>query len=160
VSAGAEPTAASRWTSNLPLLAAGGVSIIAGGLVAAVTGPTGWDHGSWVAAFLVLVAGVAQIGVGAGQAQLAPGAPARAFAAVEAGLWNASCATIIAGTLLSSPVAVSIGSALLLAALGMSLFAVRGSSGQPRLLLWLYRVLLIVLLASIPIGITLAWTRH
>lgn len=142
------------------MFAAGGVSIVAGGLIAAVTGPTGWDHGSWVAAFLVLVAGVAQIGVGAGQAQLAPAGPALAFTAVECVVWNASCATIIAGTLLSSPVTVSIGSALLVAALGMSMLAVRGSGGQPRLLLWSYRVLLIVLLVSIPIGIALSWTRH
>ena len=64
-----------RWSSIVPMLAAGGVSIVAGGVVAAVTGPTDWDHGSWVAAFLVLVAGVAQLGVGAGQAQLVPVAP-------------------------------------------------------------------------------------
>lgn len=142
------------------MLAAGGASIVAGGLVAAVTGPTGWDRGSWVAAFLVLVAGVAQMGVAAGQAQLAHNATAVAFTAVECVLWNAGCMTIIAGTLLSSPLTVSIGSTLLVAALGMSTFTVRGSGGQPPLLLWLYRVLLIVLLTSIPIGIALAWTRH
>jgi hypothetical protein len=148
-----------RWTSSLALLAAGGVSIVAGGLAAAVTGPTGWEHGSWVAAFLVLVAGVAQIGVGAGQALLTPVAPAPAFAAVQTVSWNASCAAVIAGTLLSSPIVVSIGSALLLVALGMSLFAVNGSGNQPRVPLWSYRALLIVLLVSIPVGITLSWAR-
>ena len=156
----AEPTPASRWKATLPLLAAGGVSIGAGGLVAAVTGPTHWDNGSWVAAFLVLVAGVAQIGVAAGQAQLAPIAATTAFTAAECASWNAGCMTILAGTLLSSPVAVSIGSALLVAALGMSAFAIRGSGCQPRLLLWLYRALLIVLVVSIPIGIALSWARH
>ena len=144
----------------MPLLAAGGVSIVAGGLIAAVTGPTDWDHGTWVAAFLVLVAGVAQIGVGAGQAQLAPVAPTVGYAAVECVLWNAGCMTIVTGTLLSSPAAVSVGSTLLVAALGMSTFAVRGSGSHHSLFLLMYRVLLIVLLASIPIGIALAWSRH
>jgi hypothetical protein len=148
------------WSSIVPMLAAGGVSIIAGGLVAAVTGPTDWDHGSWVAAFLVLVAGVAQLGVGAGQAQLAPVAPTVAFAAAECVSWNAGCVTIVTGTLLSSPVAVSIGSTLLVAALGMSTFAVRGSCSQRRPFRLPYRVLLLVLLTSTPIGIALAWTRH
>ncbi len=151
--------ASQPWRPSIPLLAAGSVAIIAGGLAAAVTGPTEWDHGSWVAAFLVLVTGVAQIGLGTGQAQLAPVTPGIGFAAVECALWNAGCLAVIVGTLLSAPIAVSIGSALLVAALGMSTFAVRGTGGR-RLLLVLYRALLIVLLVSIPIGTTLAWTRH
>jgi hypothetical protein len=142
------------------MFAAGGVSIVAGGLVASVAGPTNWEHGSWVAAFLVLVAGVAQVGVGAAQAQLVPVAPTVGFAAVECVLWNVGCMTIVAGTLLSSPVAVSFGGTLLVAALGMSAFALRGSGIQPRQFLLPYRVLLLVLLTSTPIGIALAWTRH
>lgn len=156
----AESTTTQRWRSTVPMLAAGGVSIVAGGLVAAVAGPTDWDHGSWVAAFLVLVAGVAQIGVGAAQAQLAPVAPTVGFAAVACVLWNAGCMTIVTGTLLSNQVAVSIGSTLLAAALAMSTFALRGSGIQPRQFLLPYRVLLLVLLTSTPIGIALAWTRH
>lgn len=123
------------------------------------TGPTEWDHGSWVAAFLVLVTGVAQVGLGAAQAQLAPLTPSIPFAAVECALWNAGCLAVIVGTLLSNSLTVSIGGGLLVAALGMSTFAVRGTGGQRSLLL-LYRALLIVLLVSIPIGTTLAWTRH
>lgn len=144
----------------MALFAAGGVSIIVGGLVAAVTAAADWDHGSWVAAFLVLVAGVAPIGVGAGQARLARTAVSGAFAGAQCVAWMAACAVIIAGTLLSSPVTVSIGSAALLAALGMSLFAVRGAGGQRRLLRLAYRSLVIVLLVSVPIGVTLSWMRH
>lgn len=154
------PAAIVRWKSNSALFAAGGASIVAGGLVAAVTGPTKWAHGSWVAAFLVLVAGVAQIGVAAGQAHFARHATTVAFTAMECVLFNASCMTVIAGTLLSTPLLVTIGSVPLVAALGMSMFSVRGSGGQPPLLLWLYRVLLAVVLISIPIGSVLAWTRH
>lgn len=46
----AASNATTRWSVNLPLLIAGGVSIIAGGLIAAVTGPADWEHGAWVAA--------------------------------------------------------------------------------------------------------------
>lgn len=68
--------------------------------------------------------------------------------------------TVIAGTLLSAPLVVSIGSMPLVAALGMALFTVRGFGGQSRLLLWFYRALLVVLLVSIPIGCLLSWMRH
>lgn len=124
-----------------------------------MTGPTGWDDGSWVAAFLVLVTGVAQIGIGAGQAHLAPVAPSVTFIRRECAVWNLSCAAVIAGTLLSSPATVSIGSLFLLAGLGMATFAVRGTASEHPLLLP-YRALLILLLASTPVGIALSWVRQ
>ncbi len=143
----------------LPLLIAGGISIVAGGFVAAVSGPTNWERGSWVAAFLVLVGGVAQIGVGASQAHLGPSPTTTRFTAVECALWNLACVAVITGSLLSSPVTVAIGSAPLVAALVMSTYAVRGSGGtHPRLLL-AYRALLILLLASMPVGIALSAMR-
>ena len=148
-----------RWRPNVPLLSAGGVAVVAGGVAAAVTGPTDWDHGSWVAAFLVLVAGVAQIGLAVAQAQLAGTAPTVTYEGVQCGLWNSSCLAIVAGTLLSAPVAVTIGSGLMFAALVMSALVVRGRPGCS-LLLWSYRVLLVVLLVSIPVGTALAWTRR
>lgn len=152
-------TASQRWRSSAPLLAAGGVAVIVGGLAAAVTGPIDWVHGSWVAAFFVLVGGVAQIGIAIGQAQLAHAAPTVTFVAGECGLWNTSCLMIVAGTLLSAPVIVTIGSGLMVTVLLMSMIAIRGSHGS-RLLVTSYRSLLVVLLASIPIGTALAWARH
>lgn len=155
-----QPIDITRWQANLALLVTGGVSIVAGGIVAAVTGPTKWDHGSWVAAFLVLVIGVGQIAVGAGQAHLAAAAPSPAFVRVEWGAWNTGCLTIVAGTLWSSPITVSIGSALLLVALAMSMSVVRGSGGGHHRLQLLYQLVVIVLVVSIPIGIALSWARH
>lgn len=113
-----------------------------------------------MAAFLVLVAGVGQIGLAAGQAQLAREATTVASTGVQCVMWNSGCMTVIAGTLLSAPLVVSIGSMPLVAALGMALFTVRGFGGQSRLLLWFYRALLVVLLVSIPIGCLLSWMRH
>lgn len=149
---------ASRWRPSVPLLAAGGVSVVVGGLIAAVTGPTGWEQGSWVAAFVVLVAGVAQVGLGVGQAQFTAASRSVGFAAAECVLWNAGCLLVVTGTLLSSPVVVSVGAAPLVAVLAMSTVAVRGRARQSRLAL-AYRALLIVLLVSVPVGIALAWAR-
>jgi hypothetical protein len=153
------PSEQQWWRSSTPLFAAGGAAIVAGGLAAAVTGPTEWGHGSWTAAFLVLVMGVAQIGLGAGQARLAAAPPSMDLAVRQCALWNGGGLAVIAGTLLTAPVAVSIGSAALFAALGLSAFAVR-RTGEKSALLLLYRTLLIVLLVSIPIGTALAWVRH
>lgn len=156
----AESAATLRWAANLPLIVAGSLSIVAGGLVAAVSGPADWEHGSWVAAFLVLVAGVAQIGVAAGQAHLAPVARHVGFVVVEGAAWNVAGLTVIAGTLRSSPVIVSVGSGVLVVALAMSAFAVAGSSHPNRLMLRSFRLMLVVLLVSVSVGIALAWIRH
>jgi hypothetical protein len=43
-----------------PFLAIGVAAIVAGGLAAAVTGPTGWDHGAWIAASIVLTFALGQ----------------------------------------------------------------------------------------------------
>jgi hypothetical protein len=143
------------------LLIAGGVSVVAGGVAAAVTGPTHWSHGSWVAAFLVLVAGVAQLGIGAGQAYLSASPPTVAFVAAQCGMWNLGCAMVIAGTLMSSPVTVSVGSVPLVAAVVISVVALEGRSRTQRsVVLVAYRLLLLVVLASVPVGIALAFARR
>lgn len=156
----ADPAGTRPWMRSVALFTAGGASVIAGGIAAAVTGPAQWGHGSWVAAFLVLVAGAGQIGVGAGQAHVAPLTPSVTFTAVQCVMWNAGCAMVIAGTLLSRPTIVLVGSAPLMAVLVMSTVALRGSRAQRSAFLLLYRLLLVVLLASIPIGVALAWLRR
>ena len=139
------------------MFTAGGASVVAGGMAAAVTGPMQWGHGSWVAAFLVLVAGAAQIGIGAGQAHLGLHPPSATFIAVQCATWNTGCALVIVGTLISRPVIVFVGSAPLVAALGMSAVGLRATRARRSVLSLLYRLLLSVLLASIPIGLALAW---
>ena len=46
------------------------------------------EHGSWLAAFLVLVAGVAQIALAVGQAMLAPRPPSSRTLVTELIAWN------------------------------------------------------------------------
>jgi hypothetical protein len=143
----------------VPLFVVGGVSIVAGGLTAAVTGPTGWQHGPWVAAFLVLVAGVAQVGLGVGQSHLTAKPMSVRSGAGACALWNSGCAVVIAGTLLSSPAVVSLGSAPLVAVLAMATTSVGGCARRSHVAV-AYLFLLVVLLISVPIGIALAWARN
>lgn len=137
----------------------GGCCIIAGGLVAAVTGPLALTSGSWVAAYLVLVCGVAQCAFGVAQRAFArhPLTP-RTFW-VELACWNVGSAAVITGTLVRQPIVVDIGGALLVVALVLLMRAVSPSPTPRRALLWIYRALIIVLLVSIPIGLTLATIR-
>lgn len=55
---------AERWRAASVLVSIGSACVVAGGLVAAVTGPTDFDHRSWLSVYLVLVGGVAQIALG------------------------------------------------------------------------------------------------
>jgi len=93
-----------------PFLACGAVAVVGGGLAGAVTRPLDWDRGAWVAAFLVLFAGVGQIGLGAGQAVLAGRSLPRLTIAGEVVLWNAGSLVVLVGTVASAPVVGSAGS--------------------------------------------------
>lgn len=159
------PTDARRGAPSWTLLLLGYGCIVAGGLVAAVTGPLELAHGSWLAAYLVLVGGLAQIALGWVPSVLArPAAGRSAWVLVAA--WNLGNALVIVGTLAGVPVGVDAGSVLLLLAL---VLAVRGLLGArrsgpdpgtvPRLLLPAYLGLLILLALSIPVGIALAHLR-
>lgn len=133
--------------------------IVCGGLVSAVTGPLGLEHGSWAAAFLVLVAGVAQYALGTAQSALTVAAPARPVVTAEALLWNLGCAAVVGGTLARMPFIVDGGGLLLVVALVLLIRTVRGRGSGPTWALWTYRILLVVILISIPIGLTLAHLR-
>ncbi len=93
----------------LPFVIAGTVALVSGGIAAALTRPTGCDHGPWVAAFLVLVTGVGQIGLAIGQTVFADHVPSRRHLAAEVASLNAGSVVVISGTLVSSPVVVSAG---------------------------------------------------
>jgi hypothetical protein len=56
--------------STVRFLASASVLIVAGGAVAAVNSAAPFGHGSWLAAYLVLVAGVSQVVLGAGRLAL------------------------------------------------------------------------------------------
>ena len=143
----------------LPFVAVGGVAIVVGGLVAAVTGPTDFDEGSWLAAYLVLVGGVALIALGVGQASFAARPPSSSTIAGQLAAWILSTAGVVVGTLASVPALTAVGGGVLVAALVSFVASVRGSDIGGRLV-WLYRGTIVILLVSIPIGLVLAWQRH
>lgn len=137
----------------------GMVCVIAGGIVAAVTGPTDFANGSWLAAFLVLVGGVAQWALGLGQVWLAPTEPSRGLIHAELATWNAGTALVILGTLIDVPVVTTLGGVVTLASLALFLSGVQGAQARHRKVLMAFRVLLVIELVSVPIGLTMSWLR-
>ncbi|MCU7730318.1 hypothetical protein ODJ79_41930 [Actinoplanes sp. KI2] len=150
------------------LTAIGLCSIVLGGLVAAVTGPLDLAHGSWLAAYLVLVGGVAQWAMGnARQRRPEVRQPRRGWAQI--GCWNVGNLLVIAATLAGEPWLVDLGSILLFVALAIAWHAARPAAGMaahsaparaPMLFDRAYRMVLLVLAASIPVGMMLSQLRH
>jgi hypothetical protein len=145
------------------LTALGGGCVVLGGLVAAVTAPLSLAHGSWLAAYLVLVCGVTQWAMGRARAgREADLAARRRRAWTQVAAWNLGNAVVIAATLLGRPALVDLGSALLVVALVIAWSATsgRGATGLALLASRVYRALLVVLAVSIPVGILLSSLRH
>lgn len=148
------------WIPALPFIALGTISIVAGGLVAAVTAISPTRHATWAAAYLVLVVGVAQLGIGIGQALLAPKTPSSRLITVELLTWDIGNAGVIAGTLMNRVSLVDLGGGLLAISLVLFLLGARGHTGRRRLPLYLYRLLIAIVLLSIPIGLFISRNAH
>ncbi|MGZ4716615.1 MAG: hypothetical protein ACXWCB_07925 [Acidimicrobiales bacterium] len=149
-----------RLRGARPFLLIGSLCTIAGGLVAAVTRPTGFVLGSWTAAFLVLVGGVAQIALGAGQAWLAEQPPPARRVRVEVVCWNTGVAATLVGTLAATPIITTVAGLALVPALALFIATTKAPSSVRRSGRVIYRALAGIVLVSIPIGLGLAWSRH
>lgn len=140
-----------------PFAIIGSVCVVAGGVLAAAVAHAPTEHAVWAVAYLVLVCGVAQLVVGAGQAALhSPGDSSRSRLA-ELLAWNLGNAGVIAGTVADQLWLTVVGSILLAVSLVVFLVASRGAGRS--LLVVIYRVVLVIVLVSIPIGIVLAIVR-
>lgn len=150
-----------RRRAALPFLVLGSAAVVLGGLVAAVTGPLRLAHGSWLAAFLVLVLGVAQIVLGAGGAYL-PSAPGggRGGAVTALAAWNAGNLLVVAGTFAGAVWLVALGSVLVLVALAAFAWAVGMPRGSRRGRAAAYQVFVVLLAVSVAIGMVLSVARH
>lgn len=135
--------------------------VVLGGLVAAVTEPLRLDHGSWLAAYLVLVGGVTQCAMGRARTWcLDPMHPRRRDWA-QIATWNLGNVLVVVGTLVGEPRWVDLASIPLIIALAIALHAARpGAKRLPPLAGWSYRLLLLALAASIPVGMVLSHLRH
>ncbi len=149
-----------RWSAAQPFALTGIACVVAGGLVAAVTSPLGLEMGSWTAAYLVLVAGVAQLGLGVGQAWIPEELPTARRRLFELTAWNGGGVAVLVATFIRTPLLVAAGGLALLIALGLFLSAVK----RPRRVTthWLatYRVLAIVVAISVLVGFVLSVARH
>ena len=132
------------------------VMIVVGGLVAAINSATPFGHGSWLAAYLVLVGGVSQLMLGAGCVVLP--APRRSawLRRVQLGLWNAGIVVVAVGVFAGLAAIVLTGSAVVLGALGcFAAGAGRGRQGA-RGRVMIYRLVIGALAISVLVGTVLA----
>ncbi|WP_083657640.1 hypothetical protein [Dietzia timorensis] len=150
-------------SNHLPAVAMstlGWAGIVAGGLVAAVTDPLDVYRGSWVAAYLVLVVGVAQVVMG--WARRGSGAGGAGTGWAQCAGWNLGSAGVIAGTLTKASLLVYVSSAALVVALIIAALGTRiaGKASGGGLWLLAYRAMLVILAVSIPVGMALSYLRH
>ncbi len=150
---------AARRSAAAPFLWMGVAGTVAGGVLAAATAYYPSFHASWATAYLVLVVGVAQVGLGVGQAFMAERVPAAATVMSEFLLFNLGNAAVLIGSMLDSNWLTDVGGLLLLPPLVMMLLSVRRRSPGPRWAVVAYRALMVVLLVSIPTGLVLARLR-
>lgn len=149
-----------RWSSAQPFVIIGSVLITTGGIVAAITRPASFEAGSWVAAYLVLVGGVAQIALGVGQAWISGAVPTASLVWKQAVAWNLGGALVVAGTLITVPILTSVGGVMLAVALALFLVGLRETGPVPSWAVITYRGLAGFVLLSVPVGLVLAWLRH
>lgn len=146
-----------HWRAARPFATVAALATIAGGLIAAAAAHAPSRPLVWMVAYLVLVAGAAQMALGAGRALLAAQAPGKFRITVECALLNLGNAGVVIGTLAGSLPVAAAGVLAFIASLALFLDAVRGASRDWRLTA--YRGLLALLFASSLVGLVLA-ARH
>lgn len=130
----AAPTVSGRHRELSPasvLTVIGCCCVLLGGLVAAVAEPLDLARGSWVAAYLVLVGGVAQCAMGHARAWSAAAAQPRRWGWVQIGAWNLGNAVVIGGTLAGRAPVVDLGAVLLVVAVAIALPSKRSRAAPP-----------------------------
>lgn len=137
----------------------GGLGVLTGGLLSAFSAAAPSYLASWAVAYLVLVVGFAQLVLGIGQDRLAVRRPRPGLVAAESLTFNLANIAVLAGSLTSLVALTWIGAALIVVAMILFIWAVRGSGSNHRWLLYLFRAMIVILLVSAPIGIVLAHAR-
>ena len=146
--------------TTLVMRVVGYAGVIGGGLVAAVADPLDVYRGSWVAAFLVLVIGAAQVAMSAARQRWGAAGAARSWWQIAT--WNVGGAGVIVGTLAETSVVVYVFSLVMVVALVIAFADTWGRPPAEEARIWLliYRIVLIVLALSIPVGMLLSYLRH
>jgi hypothetical protein len=137
-------------------LASAGVLIVAGGVVAAVNSAAPFAHGSWLAAYLVLVGGVSQVLLGAGRLALRAPRPTPTLLWAQLVLWNLGSLAVPAGVLADAPALVTAGSIALLWALTLFAAGATRMRGRVRARVVVYLAIVVGLAVSVVVGSALA----
>lgn len=96
--------------STVAFVACGGILIVVGGVVAAVNSAAPFTHGSWLAAYLVLVGGAAQIALAGGRAAIVAIGSGSGRSRGRLMLWNFGSLAVPAGVLADTTAWVTAGS--------------------------------------------------
>lgn len=142
-----------------PFLVVGGLGIVLGGLFSAISAGSPSYLAAWAVAYLVLVVGVAQVVLGLGQARLAVHPPSDGVVSAEVLTYNLANILVLGGSMFSLTSLTWAGAALIVVAMGLFIWAARGSGSKQRWWLYGYRAMIVVILISAPIGIILAHSR-
>ena len=137
--------------------AAGVALIVLGGLIAAVTGPLHLERGSWLAAYLVLVAGVAQCVMSTQNRLIGAPLTSRRRRWMLLLLWNGGNALIITASLASTVWVSAVGGFVLFAALALAVDGTRHPRRRGAAVL--LRILYAALAVSVVIGVALTGRR-
>jgi hypothetical protein len=138
--------------STVRFLASASVLIVAGGAVAAVNSAAPSGHGSWLAAYLVLVGGVSQVVLGVGRLALRAPRPTPALLRAQLVLWNLGSLAVPAGVLADAPTLVTVGSVALLSALALFASGASGLRREVRVRAVVYLAIVVGLAASVVVG--------
>jgi ABC-type multidrug transport system permease subunit len=128
----------------------GTAAIITGGGLAAFSAADPSRLALWLSAYLVLVVGVIQVGIGAAMAGLAVKQTPRAQHLATFLLFNAGAAAVMTGTIVKgvaphSELLINMGSIVFVVALALCLYAIRGAKKS----WWRMGYIVLVLLAGI-----------
>lgn len=138
-------------------IAVGYLAIFAGGIIAAITAPLGLEKGSWLAAYLILVAGLAQLLLSHQCQILHVRLPAARASWIQLSFFVAGNVAVIIGSLLSQPIVVNLGGIGLIGALGI---AIRNAAAAPQVWRkWALQLFYAAVVISVPIGLVLAHMR-
>lgn len=137
----------------------GAMAVVAGGILAAATASIPSQPTVWATAYLVLVVGAVQVALAIGLGLLAERPVTGAMQAWIFSLFNLGNAAVLTGTLVGGDAGgavwiVDLGGVLLVAAMALLLYCVRGA--RRSWLLALYLAVVVVILVSMPIGLLLA----
>ncbi|MEO7068327.1 MAG: hypothetical protein ABI114_15565 [Rhodanobacter sp.] len=147
----------SRWRAAAPFMVVAVLAVVGGGLTSAALAHQPTLHAMWLVAYLVLVVGVSQWLLGAGQSWLAKLPPSPALVAGECVLFNVANVLVMAGTLAAHPAWVNVGALILVLALVLFLFGVRCAPRGG----WVYgyRTVVVLLAGSAGVGVLLTMLR-